>query len=180
MSNETEPEAFESPRRTEAKVPVAAENDVPQRAQLENPDATNSVDANLEASAGQPGSEESAGEGKQAPLPEAGAANGPIVHDASELTPEQLADIESNAIPAIKRRAPKYKAFFWVGAIVGIVLGLILGIQSSSPGMQNRAVFLTVTVAFTTMIVCLISGFIALQLDNRSAARAEAQKKAIG
>ncbi|MEK8226121.1 hypothetical protein NKG05_08645 [Oerskovia sp. M15] len=30
--------------------------------------------------------------------------------------------------PVSIRRAPRYKAFFWTGALAGIVLGLIIGI----------------------------------------------------
>jgi Mg/Co/Ni transporter MgtE len=99
--------------------------------------------------------------------------------DASELTPEQIAELAENSIPAVKRRAPKYKAFFFSGAVLGIVIGLVLGLQSSLASTVNRGVYLTVTVAFATLITSLIAGFIALQLDNRSVARAEAQKKAI-
>ncbi len=110
------------------------------------------------------------------PLEEAGFR----VRDASELTPEELADIEANAIPAVKRRAPKLSAFFFVGAVVGIVLGLIIGLSSSSPQWFNRSVYVIVYVAFTTMITSLLAGFIAIQLDNRSVRQAEARKKAIG
>lgn len=102
------------------------------------------------------------------------------VRDASELTPEQLADIDKHAVPAVKRRAPKLSAFFFVGAVVGIVVGLIIGINTSSPQWFNRSVYIIVHVAFATMITSLLAGFIASWLDNRSIRRAEAQKKAIG
>lgn len=116
----------------------------------------------------------------QESLEEAVAEPGFRVRDASELTPEQLADIEAHAIPAVKRRAPKLSAFFFVGAVVGIVGGLILGLNTSAPGVINRGVYLTVCVAFTTLITSLIAGFIAIQLDNRSIRQADARKKAIG
>ncbi|WP_029251948.1 hypothetical protein [Paraoerskovia marina] len=74
--------------------------------------------------------------------------------------------------PAAVRRAPRYKAFFWTGAIVGIVLGLVLGaVVLSTPGaggLMKPGVYLTVVVLGTTTFTVLLAGFLAVMADRRS------------
>lgn len=99
------------------------------------------------------------------------------VRDLAELSPEEAQHLENTAVYAVVRRAPKFRAFFTVGALVGIVLGLVVGFTLSEPGMVNRGIYVTVCVLFTTMMTSLVTGFIASQLDRRSVAALEPQEK---
>jgi hypothetical protein len=74
--------------------------------------------------------------------------------------------------PATVRRAPRYKAFFWTGALVGIVLGLALALylvnSPSGAAMMKPGVYITVLTAFVTMVTTLLAGLFALLADRRS------------
>ena len=74
--------------------------------------------------------------------------------------------------PATVRRAPRYKAFFWTGALVGIVVGLPLSLYLvSSPsglGMMKPGVYVTVLTVFITMMTTLLAGLFAVIADRRS------------
>lgn len=89
-------------------------------------------------------------------------------------TPARTDEVELDDVvdPATVRRAPRYKAFFWTGAIAGIVLGLVLGaIVLSTPaagGLLKPGVYLTVTVLGTTTFTVLLAGFLAILADRRS------------
>lgn len=85
------------------------------------------------------------------------------------LTDAQIAAIAATAQPAIIRRAPRYRVFFWTGALVGIVLGVVLGTWLSFDGMVNRWIYVTVTVLGTTLVTVLCAGGLAVLTDKRSA-----------
>jgi Mg/Co/Ni transporter MgtE len=74
--------------------------------------------------------------------------------------------------PASVRRAPRYKAFFWTGALVGIVLGLALSFYlvntPAGAGMMKSGVYVTVLTAFVTMVTTLLAGLFAVIADRRS------------
>ncbi|WP_454850845.1 hypothetical protein [Promicromonospora soli] len=74
--------------------------------------------------------------------------------------------------PATVRRAPRYKAFFWTGALVGIVLGLALSLylvnSPSGAAMMKPGVYITVLTAFVTMVTTLLAGLFAVLADRRS------------
>jgi hypothetical protein len=74
--------------------------------------------------------------------------------------------------PATVRRAPRYKAFFWTGALVGIVLGLALSLylvnSPSGAAMMKPGVYVTVLTAFVTMVTTLLAGLFAVIADRRS------------
>ena len=74
--------------------------------------------------------------------------------------------------PASVRRAPRYKAFFWTGALVGIVLGLALSLylvgSPSGVAMMKPGVYVTVLTAFVTMVTTLLAGLFAVIADRRS------------
>ncbi|MEU4384803.1 hypothetical protein [Promicromonospora sp. NPDC023805] len=74
--------------------------------------------------------------------------------------------------PGSVRRAPRYKAFFWTGALIGIVLGLGLSIylvnSPSGTGMMKPGVYVTVLTGFVTMVTTLLAGLFAVIADRRS------------
>ncbi|MFC4629303.1 hypothetical protein ACFO6V_13755 [Promicromonospora alba] len=74
--------------------------------------------------------------------------------------------------PASVRRAPRYKAFFWTGALIGIVLGLALSLylvnSPSGAAMMKPGVYVTVLTAFVTMVTTLLAGLFAVIADRRS------------
>ncbi|MFC8799982.1 hypothetical protein ACFT2C_19780 [Promicromonospora sp. NPDC057138] len=74
--------------------------------------------------------------------------------------------------PATVRRAPRYKAFFWTGALIGIVLGLALSLYlvstPSGAAMMKPGVYITVLTAFVTMVTTLLAGLFAVIADRRS------------
>jgi hypothetical protein len=74
--------------------------------------------------------------------------------------------------PATVRRAPRYKAFFFTGALVGIVLGLALSLYlvstPSGAAMMKPGVYITVLTAFVTMVTTLLAGLFAVLADRRS------------
>jgi len=77
--------------------------------------------------------------------------------------------------PASVRRAPRYKAFFWTGALIGIVLGLALSLylvnSPSGAAMMKPGVYVTVLTAFVTMVTTLLAGLFAVIADRRSLRR---------
>lgn len=74
--------------------------------------------------------------------------------------------------PTTVRRAPRYKAFFWTGALVGIVLGLALSFylvsSSSGAAVVKPGVYVTVLTVFVTMLTTLLAGLLAVIADRRS------------
>ncbi|WP_336706685.1 hypothetical protein [Oerskovia sp. USHLN155] len=84
-------------------------------------------------------------------------------------------EIESMIDPTTIRRAPRYKAFFTTGALVGVVLGLCIGItwlgSPESRGVLKPGVYLTVVVLGTTTLTTLVAGALAIWADKRSLRR---------
>lgn len=74
--------------------------------------------------------------------------------------------------PATVRRAPRYKAFFLTGALVGVVLGLLLSFylvsSPSGSGLMKPGVYVTVLTTFVTMVTTLLAGLFAVIADRRS------------
>lgn len=85
-----------------------------------------------------------------------------------ESSDAQLPDLDATAQPARLRRAPRYRAFFWTGALVGIVLGIALGLTISEPGMINRWIYVVVIIGGTTLVTTLVAGLLAVLADRRS------------
>ncbi|WP_129782856.1 hypothetical protein [Promicromonospora panici] len=81
-------------------------------------------------------------------------------------------DVRDVIDPASVRRAPRYKAFFWTGALIGIVLGLGLSLylvnSPSGAAMMKPGVYITVLTAFVTMVTTLLAGLFAVLADRRS------------
>lgn len=92
--------------------------------------------------------------------------------ERKEFSPEEIAQIEATAVDGYVRKAPRISAFFWTGALVGIVLGLILGVILTQVGSTNRWIEITVTVAFTTMVTVMIAGALVILLDRKSIKKA--------
>lgn len=82
---------------------------------------------------------------------------------------DDFAAVAASAQPARLRRAPRYRAFFWTGAIVGIALGIALGLTVSDPGMINRWIYVLVIVLGATLVTTLVAGLLAVLADRRSA-----------
>ncbi|GEM_PF-5930676 len=87
---------------------------------------------------------------------------------AREFSEDEIAHIESIAVPGVVRKAPRISVFFWLGSLVGIIAGLIIGFVLTQPQAPNRWIEITVTVAFTTMVTVMIAGALFLFLDRRS------------
>lgn len=113
------------------------------------------------------------------PAPTTGTADQVVAIPADgPLTDEQVAAIAATARPATIRRAPRYRGFFWTGALVGIVLGVVFGLGLSYDGMVNRWIYVTVTVLGTTLVTVLVAGALAALVDKRGATRAARQREA--
>lgn len=114
----------------------------------------------------------------ESPTPDAPAASGtPAASpgDANDGVRGDEVEIESVIDPATIRRAPRYKAFFTTGALVGIVVGLCIGItwlgSPASSGVLKPGVYLTVVVLGTTTLTTLVAGALAIWADKRSLRR---------
>jgi hypothetical protein len=92
---------------------------------------------------------------------------------------ETEADVSAVVDPTTVRRAPRYRAFFWLGALLGIVLGAAFGlylVTSTDPAdiggpLQKPGVYVTVIVLATTTVTVLLAGLVAVLLDRRSVRR---------
>jgi hypothetical protein len=97
--------------------------------------------------------------------------------DEAQAPRDTSDDVEVRDVidPATVRRAPRYKAFFWTGALVGIVLGLALSLylvsSPSGAAMMKPGVYVTVLTAFVTMVTTLLAGLFAVIADRRSLRR---------
>lgn len=87
------------------------------------------------------------------------------------MSPAEMNEIAAQAVPAKVRRAPKYKSFFLVGALVGIIGGVWFGLWLSSDDMINRWIYVTVIVLGTTLVTVLLAGAAAVWADRRSTRR---------
>jgi hypothetical protein len=87
-------------------------------------------------------------------------------------SPSDDVEVRDVIDPATVRRAPRYKAFFWTGALVGIVIGLPLSLYLvSTPagqGMMKPGVYITVLTVFVTTVTTLLAGLFAVIADRRS------------
>lgn len=102
----------------------------------------------------------------------------PVVIPAEgPLTDDQIAAIAASAQPATIRRAPRYRAFFWTGALLGIVLGVALGLWVSSENLVNRWIYVLVTTLGTTLVTVLLAGACAVWVDRRGAAKVAKQRR---
>lgn len=121
-------------------------------------------------------------EPQEKPALSASESDSSISENASlDVNQDEVTEAASaEPVAVIQRRAPKLKSFFWVGAIVGILIGLINGISTSNPTDFNRGVYITVSVAFATMITTLITAAIVLVLEKRSVKNAQDIKRVIG
>lgn len=92
----------------------------------------------------------------------------------TQASSDSADDVEVRDVidPASVRRAPRYKAFFWTGALIGIVLGLALALylvnSPSGAAMMKPGVYVTVLTAFVTMVTTLLAGLFAVIADRRS------------
>jgi hypothetical protein len=81
--------------------------------------------------------------------------------------------------PGRVRRAPRYGAFFTVGAVVGVVAGMWLGLwlvdqvaaSSGGPPVLKPGVFVTVVLLATTTVTVILAGLAAVLADRRSIRR---------
>ena len=94
-------------------------------------------------------------------------------------------DVELRQVldPGAVRRAPRYRAFFAVGALTGVVLGLGLGLYllgtydpARDQPLSKPGVWLTVTIVATATATTLLAGLLATALDRRSIRRQAAER----
>ncbi|PZR53544.1 hypothetical protein DNL40_08600 [Xylanimonas oleitrophica] len=99
------------------------------------------------------------------------------VTDEAATAPEASREAEVAAVvdPGTVRRAPRYKAFFWIGALLGVAIGLGLGLYlvfthdpSQGVPLFKPGVYVTVVVLATTTVTTLLAGLVAVLLDRRS------------
>jgi hypothetical protein len=99
----------------------------------------------------------------------------PEQDDANEGVRGEEVEIESVVDPSTIRRAPKYKAFFLTGAVVGLLAGFVIWVvwmgSPASGGVLKPGVYLTVLVLGTTTLTTLVAGALALWADKRSLRR---------
>lgn len=113
-----------------------------------------------------------------AATPAEGPHDAPVAIPAEgPLTDEQIAAIAATAQPATIRRAPRYRAFFWTGALLGIVLGVALGLWVSSENLVNRWIYVLVTTLGATLVTVLLAGACAVWVDRRGAAKVAKQRR---
>ncbi|MBD5785242.1 hypothetical protein IF650_03515 [Cellulosimicrobium terreum] len=81
-------------------------------------------------------------------------------------------EIEEVVDPTTVRRAPRYRAFFTVGVVLGIVLGLGIGgawLQSDAvEGVFKPGVYFTVILVSCTAFGTAVAGVLAVIADRRS------------
>ncbi|PFG41845.1 hypothetical protein ATJ88_0489 [Isoptericola jiangsuensis] len=79
--------------------------------------------------------------------------------------------------PAKVRRAPRYKAFFTTGAVVGVIVGVALGAwftgvaTQEGVGLLKPGVYVSVVVLGSTTFFVLLAGALAVLADRRSLRR---------
>ena len=92
----------------------------------------------------------------------------------TQASRESSDDVEVRDVvdPATVRRAPRYKAFFLTGALVGIILGLALSFYlvstPSGTALMKPGVYVTVLTTFVTTVTTLLAGLFAVIADRRS------------
>ncbi len=86
-------------------------------------------------------------------------------------TPPSEAELRRIARPATVRRAPKFRAFIVVGALVGIVLGSIIGAVASVGLLQNQTPAIVMSAIGLGGFGALAAAGIAVWVDHRSSMR---------
>ncbi|WP_143317042.1 hypothetical protein [Cellulosimicrobium sp. KWT-B] len=96
---------------------------------------------------------------------------GAASHDAASAGGEEV-EIESVVDPATVRRAPRYRAFFTVGILLGTVLGLGIGgawLQSPAAApVFKPGVYFTVILVTCAALGAAVAGVWAVVADRRS------------
>ena len=116
---------------------------------------------------------------EQSPVPDDAATDTSAAPDtaAPEQTPAGApradeVEIETVVDPATVRRAPRYRAFFTVGVLLGTVLGLGIGgawLQSPvSEPVFKPGVYFTVIVVTCAALGAAVAGLWAVVADRRS------------
>ncbi|GAA1718628.1 hypothetical protein GCM10009809_13140 [Isoptericola hypogeus] len=91
-------------------------------------------------------------------------------------TADEPQDLTLLVDPDRVRRAPKYPVFLWVGALVGIVAGLVfatwlIDVTGSAESLMKPGVYVTVVVLATTALGLGVAGLLAVVADRRSLRR---------
>jgi hypothetical protein len=79
--------------------------------------------------------------------------------------------------PARVRRAPRYRAFFTLGAVVGVIVGVVLGVwftgigTEQGSGLLKPGVYVSVVVLGSVTFFVLLAGALAVLADRRSLRR---------
>ena len=101
----------------------------------------------------------------------AGEGRGAASDDAASAGGEEV-EIESVVDPATVRRAPRYRAFFTVGILLGTVLGLGIGgawLQSPAAApVFKPGVYFTVILVTCAALGAAVAGVWAVVADRRS------------
>lgn len=73
------------------------------------------------------------------------------------------------------RRAPRYRAFFWAGAVLGFLVGGVAGFSilsdKAARGIDKPGVLFTVVLVGGVTLGLLVAGFFAVIADRRSLRR---------
>lgn len=124
-----------------------------------------------------------AGTPAEAPQEDGTATDGTATtgEDAGEATADATGDAGPQDVtllvdPARVRRAPRYPVFLWMGALVGIVVGLgfatwLVGASGAGQALMKPGVYVTVVVLATTALGIGVAGLLALLADRRSLRR---------
>ena len=86
-------------------------------------------------------------------------------------TPPSEAELRRIARPATVRRAPRFRAFIVVGALVGIALGSLLGAVASVGLLQNQTPAIVMSAIGLGGFGALAGAGIAVWADHRSSVR---------
>lgn len=115
---------------------------------------------------------------QQSPLPDDRPDAAPPAEPAAPSGPSTSpgeVEIEDVVDPATVRRAPRYRAFFTAGILLGAVLGLGVGgawLQSgASQGVFKPGVYFTVILVTCTAVGAAVAGLWAVLADRRSLRR---------
>jgi hypothetical protein len=98
------------------------------------------------------------------------APTGAPAADAADASSEEHLLVD----PTRVRRAPRYRAFFTVGAVVGVVVGVLVGTWLTDQAFEQDVVllkpgvFVSVVTLGTTTLFVLLAGALAIWADRRS------------
>jgi hypothetical protein len=95
----------------------------------------------------------------------------PTADDAADVPADEV-EIEEVVDPTTVRRAPRYRAFFTVGIVLGLVVGLGVGgawLQSdAAQGVFKPGVYFSVILLTCTALGAAVAGAWAVIADRRS------------